>query len=100
LAEEQIWRYFAEWQGMSFDGEIEYPKAFHFRDKSLDIDILKKAADCNPTDPRVRAAIDMKILDLLEIEETLLETNENPNIEQVEGEAEEVGETEDEDANS
>jgi hypothetical protein len=69
LAEEQIWRYFAEWQGMEFDGEIEYPKAFHFRDKSLDIDILKKAADCNPTDTRVRAAIDIKILDLLDLDE-------------------------------
>jgi len=94
LAEEQIWRLFAEWQGMVFDGEIEYPKAFHFRDKSLDIDILKKAAETNPADPRVKAAIDMKILDLLEVEETLLETTENPNIEEAEGEAEEVGETE------
>ena len=80
LAEEQIWRYFAEWQGMVFDGEIEYPKAFHFRDKSLDIDILKKAADCNPTDPRVRAAIDMKILDLLEIDEDeMAEMNATPD---------------------
>jgi hypothetical protein len=94
LAEEQIWRLFAEWQGTVFDGEIEYPKAFHFRDKSLDIDILKKAADTNPADPRVKAAIDAKILDLLEVEETLLETAQNPNTEQVEGEAEELDENE------
>lgn len=108
LAEEQIWRYFAEWQGMTFDGEIEYPKAFHFRDKSLDIDILKKAADTNPADPRVKAAIDSKILDLLGVDETLLKTTVNPNIQKNTGAAAEVtvtGEDEDveleiEDANS
>jgi len=69
LAEEQIWRLFALWQGQPWDGSIKYPRAFHIRDKNLDIDILKKAADTNPTDPRVKQAIDIKILDLLELDE-------------------------------
>ena len=65
LAEEQIFRLFSSWQGKPFDGEIKYPMAFHIRDKNLDIDILKKAADTNPADLRVKAAIDQKIMDLL-----------------------------------
>jgi hypothetical protein len=80
LAEEQIFRLFALWQGQPFDGEIKYPEAFHIRDKNLDIDILKKAADTNPQDPRVRAAIDMKILDLLDLDEDELKAIADPRI--------------------
>ena len=69
LAEEQIFRLFAAWQGVPFDGEIKYPMAFHIRDKNLDIDILKKAADTNPADPKVKAAIDKKIMDLISDDE-------------------------------
>jgi predicted regulator of Ras-like GTPase activity (Roadblock/LC7/MglB family) len=46
--------------------------AFHIRDKNLDIDLLKKAADTNPADPRVKQAIEMKILDLLDLDEEQL----------------------------
>jgi hypothetical protein len=69
LAEENIFRYFARWISLYWDGEIQYPKAFHIRDKNLDIDLLKKAAETNPADPRVKAAIDMKILELLDLSE-------------------------------
>ena len=68
LGEETIFRLFSKWQGEAWTGEIKYPMAFHIRDKNLDIDILKKAADTNPVDPRVKAAIDAKILDILEVE--------------------------------
>jgi len=69
LAEEQIWRLFARWMNMTFDGEIEYPSQFQVRDKNFEMDLLKKAADSNPTDPRVKSAIDIKILDLLDLDE-------------------------------
>ena len=69
LAEEQLFRLFSLWQGEAWTGEIKYPMAFHIRDKNLDIDILKKAAETNPTDPRVKKAIDIKILDLLDLDE-------------------------------
>jgi len=65
LAEEQIFRLFGLWQGQAWDGEIHYPTAFHIRDKNLDIDILKKAAETNPANPKVKAFIDEKILQVL-----------------------------------
>ena len=65
LAEEQIWRLWAEWQGQAFDGEITYPETFHVRDKAMDMDILLKASQTNPADPRVKRAIDKKLLDIL-----------------------------------
>ena len=65
LAEEQIFRLFALWQGQSWDGEIKYPTAFHIRDKNLDMDLLKKASETNPANPQVKALIDSKILEVL-----------------------------------
>jgi hypothetical protein len=76
LGEETIFRLFSKWQGEAWTGEIKYPMAFHIRDKNLDIDILKKAADTNPVDPRVKAAIDAKILDILEVEPEETESQE------------------------
>ena len=65
LAEEQIWRLWSMWQGQQFDGKIKYADTFHIRDKSMDMDLLEKAARTNPTDPRVRQAIDQKILEII-----------------------------------
>lgn len=65
LAEEQIFRLFSLWQGQAWDGEIKYPRAFHIRDKNLDMDILKKASDTNPANPQVKALIDYKIMEIL-----------------------------------
>ena len=65
VAEEQIWRLWAMWQGGAFDGKIKYADTFHIRDKSMDMDLLEKAARTNPTDVRVRQAIDKKILELI-----------------------------------
>lgn len=80
LAEEQIFDLFALWQGMVFDGEIKYPTVFQVRDKNHEIDLLKKAADTNPADPRVKAAIDMKILDMLDLDEDEITALKNPNL--------------------
>jgi hypothetical protein len=74
LAEEQIWRLFANWMNMVFDGEIKYPSQFQVRDRNFEMDLIKKAADSNPTDPRVKAAIDVKILDILEVDESDIAT--------------------------
>ena len=65
LAEEQIFRLFAQWQGIAWDGEIKYPRAFHIRDKNLDMDILKKVSDTNPVNPQVKAMIDYKIMEII-----------------------------------
>jgi len=69
LAEENLFRLFARWQGQEFDGEIEYPMAFHIRDKNLDMDVLEKAArttrDIVNATPDVKAVIDQKIKEIL-----------------------------------
>ena len=69
LAEENLFRLFARWQGIEFDGEIEYPMAFHIRDKNLDMDVLEKAArttrDIVNATPDVKAMIDQKIKEIL-----------------------------------
>ena len=84
LAEEQIFDLFALWQDMVFDGEIEYPTVFQVRDKNHEIDLLKKASDTNPADPRVKAAIDMKILEMLDLdEEEMSMINATPNQTQI-----------------
>lgn len=69
LAEEQIWRLFCLYQGQPFDIEIEYPGSFNIRDTGREIDELRIAASTNPVDPRVKQAIDVKILDWLELDE-------------------------------
>jgi hypothetical protein len=78
LAEEQIWRMFALWQGTAFDGSIKYPMAFHIRDKNLDMDILKKAAetqrDSATASPDVKQVIDLKIKEILAKDEDELDT--------------------------
>ena len=83
LAEEQIWRLWAEWQGLTFDGNIMYPNTFHIRDKSMDMDLLEKAARTQPSDPLVKKAIDRKILEII-MDEDEIEALENEEGEAVE----------------
>lgn len=69
LAEEQMFRLWAQWEGIQFDGEIEYPLAFHIRDKNLDMDVLEKAArttrDSVNASPDVKMMIDAKIKEII-----------------------------------
>jgi hypothetical protein len=69
LAEEQIWRLFAEWTGEVFDGSIKYPISFNIRDKNLDMDILKKVSETAKNmavaDPETKRIVNYKIKELL-----------------------------------
>jgi hypothetical protein len=69
LAEEQIWRLFARWQNINWDGEVKYPNVFNIRDRNYEMDILKKAADAKPEDPRVKQLIDQKLVEVIETDE-------------------------------
>lgn len=75
LAEEQIWRLYAEYQGMLWDGEIEYPDNFNIRDTQMEINQLKVAKE-SATDPRVLALIDHEIVEWLGEEADLILGNE------------------------
>lgn len=80
LAEEQMWKIWCEYMGMMWDGEIEYPGSFNLRDTGKEISQLREAAASSPQDPRVRAAIDMKILDWLDLDEDELAALQDPRI--------------------
>jgi hypothetical protein len=64
LAEEQIWKLYAEYQGMEFDGKVEYPGSFNIQDDSAEFAKLKVAKE-TATDPRVIALIDHEVIELL-----------------------------------
>ena len=69
LAEENIWRLFALWQNINWDGEVKYPNVFNIRDRNYEMDILKKAADSKPEDLRVKQLIDQKLVEVIETDE-------------------------------
>ena len=69
LAEEHIFRLFARFQNINWDGDVTYPSIFNIRDRSYEMDILKKAADTKPADPAIKQIIDEKIVDIVETDE-------------------------------
>jgi hypothetical protein len=75
LTEENIWRLFSQWQGEAWTGEVNYPMAFHVRDKSMDMDLLEKASriqrDSTTAMPKVKDLIDRKMSELLMTEQEL-----------------------------
>ena len=71
LAEEQIFRLFGQFQNINWDGEVKYPTIFNIRDRSYEMDILKKAADTKPADPAIKQIIDEKIVDIVETDDDL-----------------------------
>ena len=74
LAEEQMWRLWCEYMGQVWDGSVEYPGSFNLRDTETEIQQLQIAANTNPVDPRVKGAIDMKVLDWLDLDADELAT--------------------------
>ena len=71
LAEEQIWKIFAAYQGMAYDGEVRYPGSFNIRDEDKEFEHLKMARD-TATDPVVLRIIDEQLVDALGEEYTRL----------------------------
>ena len=65
LAEEQLWRLYAEYQGYIWDGAIEYPDGFKIKNKASELQALNLARSA-ATDPRVLAWIDHEILEELD----------------------------------
>ena len=64
LAEEQLWKLFAEYMGYEWTGSIDYPGSFNMRDTGREIEQLVKARSA-ATDPRVFALIDHHIVESL-----------------------------------
>lgn len=64
LTEEQIFQWFAYYQGKTWDGKIEYPGSFSIRDTHNEIEALVRAKQA-ATDPRVLTIIDHELVELL-----------------------------------
>lgn len=47
LVEEQIWRLYAEYENLTWDGIIEYPSHFNVRDAKNDLEFYKSAAEAS-----------------------------------------------------
>lgn len=65
IAEEQIWRLYAQWQGAVWNGKIKYPDSFNIQDKYNDMNMLKLAKEAQPESKVVNKVIEEKMLELL-----------------------------------
>ena len=75
LAEEQLWRLYAAYQGFVWDGEIEYPDSFAVSDDSDEMQRLVTAYN-TITAPARRELIEHEIMELIDIEDVATETHE------------------------
>ena len=66
LAEEQLWRLFAKYQGYEYNTSIDYPGSFNIRDTADEIEQLRKAAETQPEDAEVQARVKELVLDWLD----------------------------------
>jgi len=71
LVEEQMWQWFAFYQGTTWNGEISYADSFNIKDEANEMEMLVKAKTA-ATDPRVLNIIDGRIVELLGEEEDLI----------------------------
>ena len=73
LAEEQIWRMWALWQGKTFDGVIDYPDSFNIHDKENTVALLKLAKESKPENAELLKQIDIMLAKALIKDEDVLE---------------------------
>jgi hypothetical protein len=84
LAEEQIWRIWAQWQGQVWDGEITYPNNFNISDRLNTVRLVQEAKKSMPQNPALLSELDRMLAralvdnedDLYEILEDQIENSE------------------------
>lgn len=69
LAEEQIWKLFAEYQGFVWDGIVEYPDSFNIRDTNNDLEMLLKTTTAPVNSKTFHKQIQKEIAKLMVDEE-------------------------------
>jgi hypothetical protein len=65
LAEEQMWKLFAEYTGVVWTGSIDYPGSFNIRDTGSEVQQLKTASEAAPMDKQVQKAVAKKVVEWL-----------------------------------
>jgi hypothetical protein len=78
LAEESMWTLWAEYMGMSWDGEIDYPGSFNIRDNGKEIEQLKMAKE-TATDPRLLEVIDQHLLEWMGEDASMIRETIDPS---------------------
>jgi len=83
-SEEMIWRMYAMYQDMRFDGYIEYPRSFSIQDKANEVTMLKQAKEAKILDPKINDALDKMILETIvededEVKE-ILQVDQQPQV--------------------
>ena len=74
LAEEQLFKLYANFQNVNFDGEINYPETFNIRDFASDLMFYQQAKAINVKSPTLVKEIDK------EIARAVVDDNEKLNI--------------------
>lgn len=91
IAEEQIWRIFAQWQDVNWDGSILYPDSFNIQDKYNDMNMLKLAKDSSPKSIIVNQEIEKQMLRILiDDDSEFEELVDKISLEEVQGEIQPV----------
>ena len=84
IAEEQLFRLYAMFQNVEFDGEINYPDSFNIKDYAMDLQFFSMAKAMNIESPTFNKEIDKEIIrSVLDDDEKL-----NQAFEEVDGQAE------------
>ena len=81
LAEEQIWRWFALYEGSAWDGSIDYPDNFNIRDKKDHLSRLQIAMSMATNDPELQRLIEFRVRDIV-IDDDTAEKIQEDQIEQ------------------
>jgi hypothetical protein len=84
IAEEQLFRLYAQFQNVEFDGEINYPDSFNIKDYAMDLQFFSMAKAMNIESPTFNKEIDKEIVrSVLDDDEKL-----NQAFEEIDGQAE------------
>lgn len=79
-AEEQIWRLYAQWQGLNWDGEVKYPDSFNIQDRYNEMNNLKMAKESQPRSQTLHRVIEQNMLKLLVSEEEYTELKDTIDV--------------------
>ena len=84
IAEEQLFRCYAMFQNVEFDGEINYPDSFNIKDYAMDLQFFSMAKAMNIESPTFNKEIDKEIIrSVLDDDEKL-----NQAFDEIDGQAE------------
>jgi hypothetical protein len=73
LAEEQMWKIWCQYQGLVWEGSIEYPDNFNIRDSINDLDFYLKASTASVNSETFRKELQKHIANLIIEDEIALE---------------------------